>query len=173
MTEGIVVLADDDYEFETIDGRMIPWNHHTESHIHIHHYYQAGMSKPGHTICKIDTGLLIKHDEKERLVCLLTNYDPMDSAVDVMPADLPILQVWTPFLINTVYKNGHHHIKKGDPIARAIIAYAGNFQYADEVQSKKSDTDDWFAIKDHSDSTHGALTTFNKELKKCPFHNPS
>lgn len=173
VTEGVVILADEEYEFETSNGKMIPWNYHTERNLHPHFYDQADIVKPMHTICKFDTGLLIKHDEEERLLCVISDYDPMHSDVHAMPGTLPILKVWTPVLINTVYRDGHYLVKKGQPIARIIISFAGKFEFAEAVKTEKGFTDDWQDIKEVAGTGLGSLATFNRELKKCPFHNPS
>lgn len=169
-TEGIVILADDDYEFETKDGTIIPWNHHAEMNLPAHFYEQANMRKPGHTICKFNTGIFIKHSEKERLLCLVSDYDPLHTPVRVMPATLPILDVWTPVLLNTVYLDGHHFVEKGQPLARMIISYASKFEFSDDGESPIDIMDEWLKIKKAGDES-SALSVFNKELKKCPFHS--
>ena len=167
VTEGIVILADEDYEFETRDGDIIPWSCSTESYISQHYYEQAEISKPNHTIVKFNTGVMARQDETERLVCFISDYEPLDSAIRVMPGMLPLLDIWTPFLINTVFTNGHHKVNKGDPIARVFINFAGNFDVIDDGIIEPKLMMPWKRLAD----SPNVLTTFNKEMKKCPFHN--
>jgi len=168
VTEGLVILSDADYEFETSDGEMVPWNTHTEENVSIHRYGQAKIHKPEYTIVKINVGIMLRHEENSRLTTLLMNYDPLDSSVQVMPAIFPLLDVWSPLLINTIYEDGHHLIKKGDPIARIMINYSADLQYEDVgLTNYNGMMHEWMKLK----VENNILSTFTRESKKCPFHS--
>lgn len=166
VTEGIVILSDNDYEFEVKEGTISPWTFETELYVSLHDYQQAGIYKPGHTIVKFNTGLMARHDEKSRMLCLLSDYEPLDSKVRVMPGVFPMLDIWSPMLINTVFADGHYRINKGDPIARLFVSYAGDFQYVDDGFIEPKLMVPWWHLAEQTN----VLSTFNKEVKKCPFH---
>lgn len=167
VTDGLVILSDHDYEFETEDGHLTPWSFETETNISTHKYEQAGIYKPGHTIVKFNTGLMARHEEKYRLLCLISDYEPLDSKIRTMSGVFPLLDIWSPMLINTVFPNGHHKIKRGDPIARLFITYAGDFQFVDEGLIEPKLMMPWWHLAEQPN----VLSTFNKEMKKCPFHH--
>lgn len=167
VTEGIVILSEDDYEFETESGKITHWNVNSEECISSHYFSQANIYKPNQTIVKFNSFLMIKHDEEFRLSTLVADYDPLDSKIKVITATFPVLDIWTPVLINTVFPDGHHVVKKGDPIARLIISHAGNFEYVDGGLTKYGpEMKPWMDLK----AKGNTLSTFNKEIKKCPFH---
>lgn len=166
VTEGIVILSDMDFEFETKDNEFIPWNYNAETFLQQHYYEQAGLRKKNSTIVKFNTGIMMRHENEDRLSCLVSDYEPLDSKIRVMPGLLPILDIWTPMLINTVFENGEHSIKQGDPIARVFINYAADIQYVEDGHINPSMMDTWTQLA----SRPNVLSTFNKEIKKCPFH---
>lgn len=167
VTDGLLILADADYEFETVSGTIIPWNFDSETNLSAHQYFQADVQKPNHTIVKFNTGLMGRQDETDRLMCFLSDYEPLDSKVRVMPGIFPLLDIWSPFLINTVFPDGHHVIAKGDPIARVFVTFAGQFEYVDEGIIEPKLLMPWWRMAE----SENVLSTFNKEMKKCPFHN--
>jgi hypothetical protein len=166
VTEGIVILSDNDYDFETKDNRLIPWNFNAETYLQQHYYEQAGVSKPNSTIVKFNTGIMMKYENEHRLSCIVSDYEPFDSKIRVMPGLLPILDIWTPMLINTVFENGEHSVKKGDPIARIFLTYAADIQFIEDGQINPSMIEPWRELA----AKPNVLSTFNKEIKKCPFH---
>lgn len=168
VTEGLVVLCPDDFEFETADGKLIHWSATSENNLIPHYYWQADIVNPGHTIVKFDTGIMLKHVEEHRLFCLLSDYEPMNPAIKVMPAVFPLLDVWSPVMMNTVWRDGIHKVKKGDPLARIFLSYYGDFEYeyAGETNYLKQ-AEEWLKLKEEPN----ILTAFNKEMKKCPFHH--
>lgn len=167
VTEGIVVLSDLDYEFETRDNVLIPWNHNSEIFTQQHYYEQAGLHKPNSTIVKFNTGIMMKQDNESRLSCIVSDYEPLNSKIKVMPGLLPLLDIWTPMLINTVFENGHHVVKTGDPIARIFINYAADIEFVDDGHIDPSMMKPWSELAGQPN----VLSTFNKEIKKCPFHH--
>lgn len=169
VTEGMVVLAPEDYEFETNDGDISHWNTNSEENIKLHHWYQADLYKPGYTIVKFNTGIMLRQDEKNRVFCVLSDYEPLDPSIKVMPAVFPLLDIWSPVMMNTVWPNGHHFVAKGEPLARIFISYAGNFEFKHEGKTSwVEQTKEWENLKKQPPSV---LTAFNKEMKKCPFHH--
>jgi hypothetical protein len=168
VTEGLVVLCPEDYEFETYDGKLIHWSPGSETYLVTHHWYQADLYKPGSTIVKFDTGILLKSLYASRILCLLGDYEPLDPQIKVMTAVFPLLDVWSPLMMNTIWPNGHHKLSKGDPLARVFVSYAGEFEYeyAGETDYFQQ-TKEWMDLKGQPN----VLTTFNREMKKCPFHN--
>jgi hypothetical protein len=169
VTEGLLVLSPDSFEFETSDGKIIHWSASSENNLIPHYFHQADIQRPGYTIVKFDTGILLKAvDEKHRLLCLLGDYEPMNPAIKVMPAVFPLLDIWSPVMMNTVWQDGHHKVEKGDPLARIFVSYQGNFEYEYVGETNfHTQTQDWMDLK----SQPNILTAFNKEMKKCPFHH--
>jgi hypothetical protein len=165
--EGMVILSPKDYEFETKNGWLIPWNVATETDLTLHVWEQADIHKDNSTIVKIQTGVMGKQDEPERIFCLLGDYEPLDPAIKVIPAIFPLLDFWSPFLINTVWPNGHHKIKRGDPIVRVFISHYGefNFKHIDDKEHKLPTQ--WLNLKN---SSRSILTAFNDAMNKCPIH---
>jgi hypothetical protein len=167
VTEGLVILSPDDYEFETEDGQLSHWSGSSEEWLTVHDWFQADLDKPGITMVKFNTGVMLRHDETSRIFCLLNDYEPLDPEIKVMTGIFPLLDVWSPVMLNTFWPNGHHIVRKGTPLTRIFISYAGDFKYehAGDTNYDKQ-VKPWMQLKE----SPNILTTFNKEMKKCPFH---